>query len=84
MFPRHGDAASRTNLLTTGPFITALPSSVVRLHADRFALKVLPIEMPSWPWLVVALTLKNRTLSPVVERFIECAREVAKSFARSK
>ena len=24
-------------------------------------------------------TLKNRTLSPVVERFIECAREVAKT-----
>jgi hypothetical protein len=27
------------------------------------------------------VTLKNRTLSPVVERFIEYAREVAKSFA---
>jgi hypothetical protein len=27
------------------------------------------------------VTLKKRTLSPVVERFIECAREEAKSFA---
>jgi hypothetical protein len=40
--------------------------------------------MPSWPWLVVILTLKNRTLSPVVDRFIECAHEVAKSFASGK
>jgi hypothetical protein len=30
---------------------------------------------------VVIVTLKNRTLSPVVERFIACAREVKKSFA---
>jgi hypothetical protein len=30
------------------------------------------------------LTLKNRTLSPVVERFIDCAREVARSMAAKK
>jgi hypothetical protein len=29
---------------------------------------------------VVIATLKNRTLSPVVERFLACARQVAKSF----
>jgi hypothetical protein len=27
------------------------------------------------------VTLKNRTLSPVVERFLACVREVAASFA---
>jgi hypothetical protein len=27
------------------------------------------------------VTLKNRTLSPLVERFIECAREVTRSMA---
>jgi hypothetical protein len=31
---------------------------------------------------VVILTLKNRTLSPVVERFIEHVREAAISFAK--
>ena len=41
----------------------------------------LPIDLLVRPWPAVLATLKNRTLSPVVERFIECAREVAKSIA---
>jgi hypothetical protein len=28
--------------------------------------------------VIAVVTLKNRTLSPVVERFIECAREVTR------
>jgi DNA-binding transcriptional LysR family regulator len=71
----------RTNLLATGRFIAALPQSVMHLYAERFALKVLPVSMPSRPWSVAIVTLKNRTLSPVVERFIECTRKVAKSAA---
>jgi DNA-binding transcriptional LysR family regulator len=67
----------RTNLLTTGPFITALPSSVVRLHADRFALKVLPVELPIRPWPVGIVTLKNRHLSPVAQLFIDHLRATA-------
>jgi DNA-binding transcriptional LysR family regulator len=74
----------RAKLAARGPFITAVPRSVLRLGPDRSALKMLPIDMPSRPWLVVILTLKNRTLSPVVDRFIECAHEVAKSFASGK
>ena len=42
---------------------------------------MLPVDMPSCPWLVVILTLKNRTLSPIVQRFIECAHEVTNSLA---
>ncbi len=71
--------AVRTRLLANGQFIAALPSSVLSLNRDHYALKVLPINLPNPPWPVVIVTLKNRTLSPVVERFIECAREVAKS-----
>jgi hypothetical protein len=33
---------------------------------------------------VAMVTLKNRTLSPVVERFMECAHEVTKSFVDRK
>ena len=58
------------------PFIGALPFSEVHLNSA----KVLPVGVPLQPWPVVFLTLKNRALSPVVERFIECAHEVAKSF----
>lgn len=71
----------RTNLLGTGLFVTVLPRSVLRLYADRFALKALPVRLPTRPWPVTIVTLKNRTLNPVAERFVACAREVAKSFA---
>ena len=73
--------AVRARLLANGNFIAALPSSVLSLNRDHYALKVLPIDLPNPPWPVVIVTLKNRMLSPVVERFIECAREVAKSLA---
>ena len=62
------------HFLANGPFITAMPRSVVRFNS-----KVLPVDLPVRPWPVTIVTLKNRTLSPVVERFIECAREVTKS-----
>jgi hypothetical protein len=41
---------------------------------------VLPVDLPTQTWPVVIATLKNRTLSPVVERFLASAREVAKLF----
>ena len=69
----------RTNLLVIGEFVTAFPLSLLHFHAHRFSLKVLPLDLPVRPWPVVLLTLKNRTLTPVVERFIECSRDVVKS-----
>jgi DNA-binding transcriptional LysR family regulator len=65
------------HFVANGPFITAMPCSVARYCS----LKVLPVGLPKRPWPVVIATLKNRTLSPVVERFIECARDVAKTLA---
>jgi DNA-binding transcriptional LysR family regulator len=64
----------RIDLLVTGEYITAMPKSV----AERYAVKVLPIELPVERWSVAAITLKRRTLSPAVARFVECAREAAK------
>jgi DNA-binding transcriptional LysR family regulator len=66
-----------THFLANGQFITAFPRSVVRYNA----LKVLPVDLPTRIWPVTIVTLKNRTLSPVVDRFIECAREVTKAMA---
>ena len=71
----------KTQLMAAGPYISVFGSSVMRLNARRYNITVLPIELPIRPWPVVLMTLNNRTLSPVVERFIACAREVAKSFA---
>jgi len=70
----------RTQLMAAGPYISVFASSVMRLNAHRYGISVLPIELPMEPWPVVLITLKNRTLSPVVERFITCTLEVAKSF----
>src|ERR1700719_2991007 len=52
------------------------------LYGERLLLKALPVDLPVRPWPVAIVTLKNRTLNPVVERFIECARDVSKSFSR--
>jgi DNA-binding transcriptional LysR family regulator len=65
------------HFVTKGEFITGCPRSVARLSA----LKELPVDLPVRPWPVLIVTLKNRTLSPVVERFMESARAVAKSIA---
>jgi DNA-binding transcriptional LysR family regulator len=60
----------RLHLLATGRFVSALPASVLRLHRERFNLKELRIELPKTPYAVAIVTLKNRTLSPVVDHFI--------------
>jgi DNA-binding transcriptional LysR family regulator len=73
----------RANLLTSGKFITTFPKSVFDFYARRFGLKLLPVDLPKHPWPVVVLTLKNRTLSPVVTAFIDCARAVTKPFTKS-
>jgi len=67
----------RAHLLANGPYIATLALSVARLNS----LKVLSVDLPPWPFPVVVATLKNRTLSPVVERFVECTREVTNSIA---
>jgi DNA-binding transcriptional LysR family regulator len=71
----------RNNFVESGKFITVLPSSVVLTHGKRYSLKVLPIELPVHQYPVGIVTLRHRTLSPVVQLFIQCARDVAKSIA---
>jgi DNA-binding transcriptional LysR family regulator len=61
----------RIDLIDPGEYVTALWRSL----ADRYALKILPIELPLRAWSVAITMLKNRTSSPVVERFIEHVRD---------
>ena len=74
----------RASLLASGHYIATFPNSVLRLYGDRFSLKALPVDFPVRPWPIVIATLKNRTLSPVVERFIEHICEFARSLDDSK
>jgi DNA-binding transcriptional LysR family regulator len=73
----------RTKLLAAGRFITVIPESLLRNGEGR-QLKSLPVDLPIRPWPVTVLTLKHRTLTPVVQRFIECAHKVAKPLVRYK
>jgi DNA-binding transcriptional LysR family regulator len=68
------------HFVANGPFLTAHAKSVARFCS----MKELPVELPVRPWLLTMVTLKNRTLGPIVERFIECAREVAKDLTKKE
>lgn len=68
----------RIQLLATGRFLSVLASSVLQNNAERWQIKALPIELPKPPPAAV-ITLKNRTLSPVAQLFIEQLRAVTKS-----
>lgn len=72
----------RTHMLANGRYITSFAESVLRHLSESHGLKQLPINLPHRPLPVAVLTIKNRTLSPVVGRFIECAHAVAKSTGR--
>jgi DNA-binding transcriptional LysR family regulator len=71
--------ALRNELLATGRFVSAIPASISR-GADT-SVKALPVELPDKPWPVAMVTLKNRTLSPAAQHFVECARVVAKAIS---
>jgi DNA-binding transcriptional LysR family regulator len=72
----------RISLLMSGRFVTIFPASVLRFPTTRSEIKVLPIRLPMAHVQNVIVTLKNRTLSPVAQLFIDCAREGAKKMPR--
>jgi len=80
--PRVNVMTSSTHLtqrmLATGRFLSTLPGSLMHFSARSLALKVLPVEPPIESWPVGIVTLKNRTLSPVAQLFIDCARKLSK------
>jgi DNA-binding transcriptional LysR family regulator len=68
-------------LIASGRFVGLLPSSVAHFNAGRMGLKILPVKLPAQRFAVAIITVKNRTLSPLAELFVGCAREVAKSIS---
>ncbi len=68
------------HFVADGSFLTAHPRSVARF----FSMKVLPVKLPVRPWFITIVTLKNRTLSPIANRFIQCSRDVATHLAKVK
>src|SRR5262249_33205658 len=69
----------RAALVPNGPYVTAMPASVLRLNPHLSELKALPVDLPVRPWPVAIITLKNRTMSPVVGYFIDHVRDFTRS-----
>ncbi len=74
----------RISLLATGHFLTIFAASVWRFSIRRPELKVLPVELPMARVPSGIVTLKNRTLSPVAQLFVDAARKVAKPLGKGK
>ena len=68
-------------MVRTGRFLAVAPSSTVQLSGARLGLKPLPMKFAIKPGPVGIVTLKNCTISPVAQRFIECARKFVTSIA---
>jgi DNA-binding transcriptional LysR family regulator len=68
-------------LVGTGNFVGLLPRSVVHFHAGRLSLKALPVGLPDTRIRVSVITVRGRTRGPLAERFIGCARELARTLS---
>jgi DNA-binding transcriptional LysR family regulator len=71
-------------LLTMRPCFAILPRSLLRFGGKRMSMKALPIRLPVRPQPVGIVTLKNRTLSPAAQLFIDCVRQVSKPLAKER
>jgi DNA-binding transcriptional LysR family regulator len=75
----------RTKLAATGRFLAVVPASMVRFLPKHASIKLLPVELPTTTHGQIGIiTLKNRTLSPLAQLFIECTHEIAKPLAKRK
>lgn len=66
-------------LIETGRWLGLVPASVMRFGGKTMRLKVLSIRSSPPPAPVGFVTVKDRTLTPLAARFIDCTRRVARS-----
>jgi DNA-binding transcriptional LysR family regulator len=69
-------------LIETGRWLGFVPASVMRFGGKQMRLRVLPVKVSSPPAPVGFITVKDRTLTPLAQRFIDCTRRVANSDTR--
>ena len=65
----------RMSLVAAGPYITAFPGSHRSIEADRWSVKILPIDLPDCLFPLAAITVKNRRLNPIAQHFIAHLRD---------
>jgi hypothetical protein len=54
---------------------------VLRYNGAASSVILLPVDLPIRSWAVAIVTLKGRTINPVVQTFIDCVRDVSKPLA---
>ena len=74
----------RVSLLSTNRYLTILPESVLRFPTAKPRIGIVPVELGLRPMPIGIVTVKNRTLSPAAQLFIDAAREVAKPLAKGR
>jgi DNA-binding transcriptional LysR family regulator len=74
----------RTALLMTGPYLSMVPRIVVHFPPKDRLLRALPIELPTTVRPLALVTLKNRTLNPLVHLFADQVRDAARPLASKK
>jgi DNA-binding transcriptional LysR family regulator len=72
-----GSVHLRVALVESGQFITVMPRALLHFNAMRYALKILPVELHRWKTPNMILTLRDRPLNPVTEKFIDVIREMS-------
>ena len=78
------NAQARISLVAGfGRYLTILPSAL-RFPTGQPNIRVLSVEPQMAEMPVGVVTLKNRTLGPVAQLFMDCAREVAKPLVERK
>jgi DNA-binding transcriptional LysR family regulator len=66
------------HLLASGRYLSMQPTEMARL-AKHLPLKVLDMQFDGIPRTIAIMRLKNRTVTPLAERFMDCAWEMAKT-----
>jgi DNA-binding transcriptional LysR family regulator len=69
---------ARMSLLATGRFVTILPASTLKFRSIRREIRALHVGLPMRGAPSGIITLKDRSLSPAAQLFIDCAHEIAK------
>jgi DNA-binding transcriptional LysR family regulator len=77
-------AIMRSRLLATGRFLTVIPEFALALPGRDPMLRALPVELPGARRTMRIISLRNRSLSPLAELFIDSMRALARPLARKK
>lgn len=74
----------RGRLAATGRFLTVIPEFSLTIPGGEPSLKALPVNLPGARRTMRVVTLRNRSLSPLAELFIDSMRALVKPLARAR